>query len=386
MLSLSHTPYSSTSVFLNSALDTLEYYGFESMEKGLCKSKSGKKMCMVRDLAYVLPHEHKLTDLTKTCLESDLNAEDGPKLLYNVDKSRKRSENSSFGMHVIGSNGTVAEITILSTLNTLLKKLNVPDFVVHINSVGDRESKMRFIRDLGAYMRSVSRDLPTYAKHDIEQKSPLLALVHLAEHEHPIARSAPNPMEYLNDESRARLRKILEYMEHAGINYELNPALVGSSDCWTHTIFEVRAPEGDMYVPLACGGRYNTLARRAYGKRLASVGVIIEHEVHGRSTPKRRKNTTPKFFITYLGDQARMRAFSLLEDFYSAGIRVGKSIAHSHIGGQIHDSEKLHVPYLIIIGHKEALDGTAIVRNTTTRIQKIVPATQLVSYVSRLKV
>ncbi len=386
MLTLAQTAHSSTSALLNSAIDAIEHYGFEPAGRSPYIKNTGQNLCMVRELSYVLPHERKLADITKVYLENGAHLENKPRLMYNLEKASKAKSSSSLGLHVLGADGTVAEITLISAINTLLKKLRVKDFVVHINSIGDRDSKSKFIRDLTAYMRSVSSDLPNYAQSDMERKNSLLALVHLAEHEHPIARSAPNPVEYLNDESRTRLRKILEYMENTGINYELNPTLVGSGDCWTHTIFEMRAPQGDMYVPIVSGGRYNTLARRAFNRRLASVGAIMKYELRGKMSPKKAKAKKRKFFITYLGEQARMRAFSVLEDFYNAGIPIAKSIAHSNIGGQIEDSNELNVPYLIIIGHKEAVEGTVIVRNTTTRVQKVIPATQLISYVTRLKV
>ncbi len=387
MLTLAQTSHSNTSTLLNSALNTLEHYGFEPANSIPCFKNAKQNLCMVRELSYVLPHERKLARITKKCLENGAHLGRRPKLMYNLEKVSKTGTSSSLGLHVIGTDSTVAEITLISTINTLLKKLQVKNSVVHINSIGDRDSKAKFVRDLSAYMRSVSNDLPSYAQNDMEQKNALLALVHLADHEHPIARSAPNPVEYLNDESRTRLRKILEYMENTGINYELNPALVGSHDCWTHTIFEVRAPQDDIYVPIVSGGRYNTLARRAFNRKLASVGAIIEYQVHGKTSHKTKaKPKKQKFFVTYLGEQARVRAFRVLEDFYDAGIPIAKSIAHSHIGGQIEDSYKLEVPYLIIIGHKEAVEGTVIVRNTTTRVQKVIPATQLISYVTRLKV
>lgn len=386
MLTLSQTPYSSTAAFLNSAIDTIEHYGFKPADTSICKTTSKQRLRQARDIAYVLAHERKLTKLTRVCLENGMHLESDTKLLYNFEPNLKSVNSSSLGLHIVGAESTIAEITIISTINTLLKKLQIQNPIIRINSIGDRDSKTRFVRDLSLYMRSLSKDLPNYATKDMERKNPLLALVHLAEHKHPIVRNAPNPMEYLNDTSRLRLRTIFEYMENVGIDYELDPTLVGSSDCWTHTLFEILAPEEDVFVPIARGGRYNTLARRGFNRKLALVGAIIEYDIYGRNTPQKRKKVIPHFFISWLGDQARMCAFKVLEDFHNANIPIAKSIAHSHIGGQIEDSAKFKVSYLIIIGHKEALEGTVIIRNTTTRIQKIVPVTQLISYVSRLKV
>ena len=383
MLTLKQTPHKTTSKFVNSALDTFEYYGFESATN---TPKPKQRLSRARDLSYVLPHEKSLLDITKTCLENNAHLSKAPKLIYKINKPKKDDTSSSIALHVMGSQSTAAEILILSTINTLLRKLQIQNAVVHINSIGDKDSKSKFLRELNSYMRNVSSDLPPYAKRDLERKSPLLALVHLSEKNHPLIRTAPSPMEHLNDESRMRLRKILEYMENADMDYELNPTLVGSTDVWSHTIFEVRVPQDEGYITIIRGGRHNDIARRGFNRTLASVSAIIEHELHGEYTEKPRKQKTPKFFISYLGELARIETFKLIEQLHDQNIQVGKTIAYHHIGDQIKDSDKYNPPYLLIIGHKEAVEKTVIVRNTTTRSQKVIPVSKVVSYISRLKV
>ncbi len=386
MLSLENTPYSSTSALLNSTIDTFGHYGFENIQDIVLEPKDQDKLQILRDVPCILPQERKLITLTKSYLENKANKWDSPKLLYTIDKTRPKSKKASFGIHAVGTDDTIAEITILSAINTLLKKYSIQDFVLHINSFGDKESKARFIRELGIYMRSIASDLPYAVLQDVKQKHNLIALTRLIEQKHTAAYGAPDPVEFLNDDSRVRLREVLEYMEQLNINYELNPMLFGSDECWDHMMFDVRIPKDGGYVSIAHGGRYDTLARRVYGKKLQSVGIIVEHELRGHNAIKRPCNTQPKFFISWLGDGARAQAFSIIDSFHDAQIPLAKSIKDSHIGEQIKYSERFNVPYIIIVGHKEMLEKTAIVRNTKTRVQKSIQLSQLVNYVSRLKV
>jgi len=51
---------------------------------------------------------------------------------------------------------------------------------------------------------------------------------------------------------------------------------------------------------------------------------------------------------------------------------------------QLSNAENLRVPYLIIIGQKEALDDTATIRNTITRAQDTIKIVDLPHYLKNI--
>ena len=68
-----------------------------------------------------------------------------------------------------------------------------------------------------------------------------------------------------------------------------------------------------------------------------------------------------------------------------ARIPVEQAISKQNIGSQLAQAEKLGLPYVVIFGQKEALEGTAIVRNMKTRSQKSVKVEDLCAYIKKLK-
>ncbi len=383
MLSVHHTACGSTGEVLDRALDAIEFYGFTPLETLLKEYKPSRSPKQTASPTLALSAERKLASLTKNLVAHGFAKETLPRFAYNIDANK---QSVTLGMHTVGSDDPIAEGMLLATLATTLRENGINDFTVHLNSVGDKESAARFVRDLTAFLRTKLNDMPSYARDDMSGGNPVRAFLRLAEKQHELIADAPSAMEYLNDESRVHLRHVLEYLENMNVPYELNSTVVGSPECWRHTIFDVRIPTEEGDVTVAHGGRHNALAQKAYRLELPAVSVLIDHETRGRTKPKRRSQHQPKFFYAHLGPQARLQSFNVLENLRTAGIPVAQMLAAPTIGLQLEQAERSAVPYTIIIGHKEALEHSAIVRNMHSRSQVVVPINHLSGYLKRLKV
>jgi histidyl-tRNA synthetase len=58
-------------------------------------------------------------------------------------------------------------------------------------------------------------------------------------------------------------------------------------------------------------------------------------------------------------------------------------MAKDRLGAQVSNVEKFHTPYMIVMGKKEAVDKTAIVRRMDTHAQDIVPLEDLPKYMKK---
>ena len=385
MLQLSQTGLKTTNQLHKKIIETLEFYGFKPANEILQKG-THTPIQPIREVETALSQEKFIMQSIKKVLNKKAHINPSASLVYDT---HIRSGKVNMELHAFGTERATAEITLIATIDSILKRLQIKNYIMHINSLGNKESKIRFVRDLQAYLRDVKDDLPAYAKNQIQKKNPISALVFLLKKNHPLAHGAPNSIDYLTDEGRIHLRQILEFMEFANIGYELDTSIIGSQDFWSHTIFETRIPNNDnTYVPIALGGRYNAFARRAYNKRFKGAGVVIEFELKGAKPNNTSQNTSkkPAFFITYIGDYARMQMFVTLDALHKAGISVQKTVANDSLISQMKEASKASTPYIIIIGHKEALENSAIVRNVETRTQKVIPLSKLPSYLKRLKI
>lgn len=256
-----------------------------------------------------------------------------------------------------------------------------------INSIGSPESSNRFVRDIGLYLKKHYETITPTLRPRVAN-DPLGALVQLIERGHPAMARAPQATEYLTEEERRRFWELLEYLEASNIPYELSPYILGSRACWSHALFEITTPDQETgaRIPIAFGGRYDPLMSRFAGQNTPAAMITIFCEVRGKSQMKRDVPGMPAVYFAHLGVDARRRTLPLLETLRQAEIPVYQSLMHERIGDQMTEAKKLAVPYLLIMGYKEATEGTVLVREVSTNQQEAVSLDELPGYLKRHRI
>ena len=94
----------------------------------------------------------------------------------------------------------------------------------------------------------------------------------------------------------------------------------------------------------------------------------------------------PAIYFAHLGGEARRRALLVLENLRRAEIPVHQGLWHDRIGEQMTAARTLAVPYILIMGHKEAMEGTILVREVATNSQDAIPLPELPNYLKRRRI
>ena len=119
--------------------------------------------------------------------------------------------------------------------------------------------------------------------------------------------------------------------------------------------------------------------------------VSITCEVRGKTRIKREARTPqgeaqPAIYFAHLGNEARRRVLNVLENLRHAAIPVHQGLWYDRIGEQMAAARHLAVPYIIIMGHKEAMEGTILVREVATNSQDAIPLPELPNYLKRRRI
>jgi len=83
--------------------------------------------------------------------------------------------------------------------------------------------------------------------------------------------------------------------------------------------------------------------------------------------------------------QAKLHSLGVTELLRKSKIPVAQSLSKDSLSVQLGTAERLKIPYTIILGQKEVLEKSVIVRNMETRSQETVLLTKLADYVKKLK-
>src|SRR3989338_8956284 len=318
MFRLKDTQHQNTAEFLSSAIRIAEYYGFSSLEEAgklprpkeiAVVNQPGKQIEKRRvlsaaecesEMTFARRDERALVSAAKRCLSSLRDTGSRLLLRQSSGASRERSNVPSviLELHVIGSSGAIAEALLIVVADAIAAEAGIKQRILSINSIGSTDSSNRFVRDIGVYLRkhieSISPTLRPRVTDD-----PLGVLIQLIERGHPATSRAPQSMEYLTEEERRKFWNLLEYLEVFGLPYELNPQVLGSRDCWVHSIFEIAAvdEETGARILLAYGGRYDPLAARFSASQggagpadgVSAAVISIACEIHGKTSVKREE-------------------------------------------------------------------------------------------------
>ena len=172
------------------------------------------------------------------------------------------------------------------------------------------------------------------------------------------------------------------------------PSLVRGLDYYTHTVWEImpkkvvnEAGEVSQQSSLGGGGRYDGLVKQLGGKRVAALGAAhgIERIIDQIKAENIELSLTdgPQVFIAQLSESAKLTALKVMRGLQEAQIRFAESIDRDGMQPQLKLADRLHVQWVVVVGQKEALDQTVILRNLDSGMQEVVAQKDLVNELKR---
>lgn len=307
----------------------------------------------------------------------------GPVFRYEHPQSGRYRQFHQLNLEVIGEDSPVVDAQIIQIFYNILKDLKIKNLTVEINSIGDNQCRPYYKKLLVNYFRSRESSLCADCRRRIRE-NPLRVLDCKEEKCQRIVSQAPQIIDHLCEECKNHFKGVLEFLDEIEFPYTLNPYLVRGLDYYTKTVFEIfgendekkenDAPkEGMGKNALVAGGRYDVLIKLLGGPDTKAVGgamglerVMMQMGELGKSS----KSAVPQVFMAQLGNLAKRKGLKLLEEFRKAKIQVAESFGRDSLKAQLKTADKLGVQFTLILGQKEALEGTIIVRDMKTGNQE----------------
>lgn len=324
--------------------------------------------------------EHNLlvddTKFVKLCLL-------GPVFRYERVQTGLARQYTQWSLDVVGNSSPIADALLIMVGYNFFKELQL-DIRVDINSLGDPECRATYTQKLVEYYKEQIKKtkLPADLKKQLVKK-PLESLVSNDEHLVEINQGAPAIVDFLSEDAKNHFFTIIEHLDAFGVPYSLNPRLFGSGDYYGRTIFEFVAPEDGerKETTLGTGGRYDQLFERLFNKQTSAVGFSIAFDrtiSRIRSLEMPLEEPSADIYLAQLGDQPRQKALAIFEELRKAGFRVSQGFLHSALKHQLEEAQKMNVRYTLILGQKELMDGTIIIRDMESGAQEVADAKKII--------
>ena len=281
----------------------------------------------------------------------------GPMFRYERPQKGRYRQFAQFGAEAFGSASPMLDAEIISYAVSVIKAFKIKDITVHINSIGDDESKVMHKEALIAYLKD---DINTLCS-DCQKRyvtNPLRILDCKVDKDTELLKNAPKPIDYLNEESKEHFNKLQTYLDAMEIKYEVDKNLVRGLDYYTHTVFEVNANLKTLGAQntICGGGRYSQLVSSLGGPDVPGVGFAFGLERLMFALESVDFKGSPDYLHLYLmilGEEQKADGIKMLNRCRLGGLFSDIDFLDKGLKAQFKLADNLNARFIAIYGETE---------------------------------
>jgi len=311
----------------------------------------------------------------------------GPFYRYERPQAGRYREFWQFGMESVGDKSPLIDANIIAVAWRVYKRLGIADNItIQINSMGCGTCRPKYVKILKKYYQDKLKKLCPDCKKRYAS-NPLRLLDCKNDKCVSLQADAPQIINNLCADCYGHFKEVLEYLDELDIIYQLNPNVVRGFDYYTGTVFEIWTEKEGAQNAIGGGGRYDGLVEMLGGSKTPAIGFgggverTIEEIKRQEIVPEESKSVS--IFVAQLGAEARKKCFRLLNDLLDIGIGAEARFDKGGIRDQLGVASEVGAIYTLLIGQREAYDGTVIIKDMASGNQEIFPYEKIVKEMAK---
>jgi histidyl-tRNA synthetase len=195
----------------------------------------------------------------------------GPMWRYDRPQRGRYREHWQLSLEAIGTDDPAVDAEVIQFYDELLVRLDVTNYVLELNSIGDANCRPAYVERLSAWLDEHESELDAEAKGK-RATSPLRVFDVKNERTQALLRDAPKVGDSLCDACREHFARVREFLDAYGVRYTLVPTLVRGLDYYTRTTFEFKDEAIGAQSSICGGGRYDGLIEEIGGPPTPAIG------------------------------------------------------------------------------------------------------------------
>lgn len=297
----------------------------------------------------------------------------GPMFRYERPQSGRLREFHQFGVECLGVKNPAVDVEVMAMANTYFEQIGISGISLHINSLGDAESRKAYRQALVDYLTPFEAELSADSKRRLHE-NPLRILDSKEEADKKIVQGAPSVLDYLTEESLTYFEAVKSMLEALHISYVVDTNMVRGLDYYNDTIFEFIVNLEGQELTVCAGGRYDGLVEYFDGPATPAFGFGLGIErlllIAERQEISFFNEQSLDVYIAVMGDRANPVATQLTEAIRNQSFKVERDFSNRKLTAQFKTAEKLNADFIITLGDDEARSGKIKVKNNQTRQEK----------------
>lgn len=266
-----------------------------------------------------------------------------------------------FGIEAVGVDDPFLDAEVISIAYRGFRALGLENFDLQITSLGDEESRASHRVEFLKFLSTLKLDDETQERI---RKNPLRIFDDKRAEIQSAMKEAPILLDYLSSQSVSKFESVKESLSSLNIPFVINPRMVRGLDYYTGTAFEFVHKGLGAQASIGGGGRYDGLMKTLGGQDLSGIGfglgidrIILALESEGKLEELAKVSGYLDLFVIPIGDQAKLGAFSLVEEVRRSGFVADMGFGDRSLKGAMKAADKLKAHHVLVLGDAEMQSG-----------------------------
>ncbi len=304
----------------------------------------------------------------------------GSMFRYERPQAGRLREFHQLGVECFGSKNPATDVETIAMAYQLFNTLGIKDVTLHLNSLGNTDSRLAYRQALIDYLTPMRESLSKDSQRRLEE-NPLRVLDSKEKEDKVAVENAPSILDYLDEESQTHFDEVRAMLDSLNIPYVIDTNMVRGLDYYNHTIFEFITNIDKSELTICAGGRYDSLVEYFGGPETAGFGFGLGLErlllVLDKQGIKLPVEESLDVYIAVLGSGANGKALELVQSIRYQGFKAERDYLGRKIKAQFKSADTFKAKTVITLGESEVESGVVKVKNNATREEVTVSFEEL---------
>jgi histidyl-tRNA synthetase len=309
-----------------------------------------------------------------------------PVFRYERPQAGRLRQHHQLDVEAIGAADPDLDVEVIALGAAYLDALGLRRWRLIVNTLGTPADRVAYGEALTAWLRDRAGDLAAEDREKIDSH-PLRVLDSKRPATQAVVADAPRIADVLDTASRRHFDRVQDGLRSLGIPFEVEPGLVRGLDYYTHTLFEFRSEALDTaQSTIIGGGRYDGLVEQLGGPPTPGIGFGSGIERMLLACDSEGAFAAPASSLdVFVVDTTDGRAArDVTAQLRAAGFRTDRAFDGRSMRAQMKAAGRSGAHVAVIVGEREAAEGTATVRDLARSEQEVVGRDQIVDVVRKL--
>ena len=304
----------------------------------------------------------------------------GSMFRYERPQAGRLREFHQLGVECFGSKNPATDVETIAMAYQLFNTLGIKEVTLHLNSLGNTESRLAYRQALIDYLTPMRESLSKDSQRRLDE-NPLRVLDSKEKEDKVAVENAPSILDYLDEESQTHFDEVRAMLDSLNIPYVIDTNMVRGLDYYNHTIFEFITTIDKSELTICAGGRYDSLVEYFGGPETAGFGFGLGLErlllVLDKQGIKLPVEESLDVYIAVLGSGANGKALELVQSIRYQGFKAERDYLGRKIKAQFKSADTFKAKTVITLGESEVESGVVKVKNNATREEVTVSFEEL---------